>query len=213
MIEIQECDTTYDNIGRIYKTPLGSYYSVTTMLSNSSEKEFLQDWKERIGEEEAAKQTRVASHLGTNFHELGEAYLLKQPMPKVQWKAKYLFDRAIPILKEHVTKVHAVEIPLWSEILQLAGRTDAVLDWDNELCVFDFKCIGHHNEKWLTDYWIQTEAYGVCLKEMYGVDIKKLVLLCANKKTLKVKAFTIKPKKHYIDLRDRIIKFRKFLRT
>jgi hypothetical protein len=212
MIEIQECQTSYDDIGRIYHTDKGSYYSVTTMLGNTADKGFLDDWADRIGKDEAAKRTRVAAHMGEQYHQLGEDYFNKVPYSDVQWMAKHMFDKTIPILDKHVTKIHAVEITLFSHLLQLAGRTDAVVDWDRELAIFDFKCINHHVPEWLEDYWIQTTVYAKCLQEMYGLKAKKLVLVCANKKSLKAKAFVSSPGLHAKDAVERIQVFRKMLK-
>lgn len=203
--------TSYDDIGRIYHTPNGKYYSVTTMLSMTGDKTFLDDWKKRIGEHEAKLQTERAASVGSAFHELGEAYLLGHPMPLVQPLAKIMFKTAIPILDKHVTRVEAVEEALYSNVLQLAGRTDAILDWDKKLAVFDYKCIGHNNPEWLEDYWIQTTIYGQMYKELTGIQVKKLVLVCANKKTFKVKAFEEDPKKYAKKAVERIKLFRKML--
>lgn len=204
MLKIHECENSYDNIGRIYHTPLGKFYSVTTMLSHSGDKGFLDEWRARVGIEEAERFTRVAAQMGTDFHQLGEDYLLKKELSKVQWMARHMFNTAIPSLDKHVTKVHAVEMPLWSAKAKIAGRTDAIVDWDDELAVFDYKCIGHSNPEWLEEYWIQATIYAHCLKEMYGLQAKKLVLLCANKKSLKTKYFTASAHKYSKEAVERI---------
>lgn len=213
MLEIHECGNSYDDIGRIYHTPAGDFYSVTTVLSNTGDKKYLEDWKNRVGEEEAERVTRVAASVGTNFHELGEAYLLKQPYPDVQWLAKHMFKTAIPVLDKNVTAVHAVEIPLWSKVAKIAGRTDAIVDWKYELAILDYKCIGHHNSKWLTDYWCQLSIYAHCLKEMYNIEAKKLILVCANKKTLTTKIFECSPHKYSREAVNRIKLFHKNLKN
>lgn len=210
-MDIFECETSYDTIGRIYHTEFGDFYSVTTMLGNSSEKKDIDEWRKRVGEEQAEKITRMAAATGTAYHQLGEDYLLGKPLSKQQWLAELLFKKTIPLLKENVTKVHAVEIPLYSKILQLAGRTDALVDWNREFAVFDYKCINNSDPQYLTDYWIQTAIYAHCVKEMYGIDVKKLVLVVAHKKSLKVKIHTENPHKYSKQAVERIKAFRKII--
>ena len=74
--------------GRIYVTPEGNRYpSVTTILSEMSDKSFLDKWKASIGEEEANRQSRYAANRGTIVHKLCEDLIfgndlnLKQHMP------------------------------------------------------------------------------------------------------------------------------------
>ena len=64
---------------RLYSTPTGNLPSVTTILDKTSDKTFLESWKKRVGEEEAKKQTKEASGLGTAVHNLLENHLLKKP--------------------------------------------------------------------------------------------------------------------------------------
>jgi genome maintenance exonuclease 1 len=178
------------------------------MLSNSSEKEGLDIWRKRVGEAEAEKITRIAAATGTAYHQLGEDYLLGKPLSKQQWLAELLFKKTIPLLKANVTKVHAVEIPLFSKVLRLAGRTDALVDWNNEFAVFDYKCINNNDPQYLTDYWIQTSIYGHMVKEMYGIEVKKLVLVVAHKRSLKVRIFHERPYKYSKQAVERIKAFR-----
>lgn len=210
-MNIFECETSYNNIGRIYHTKFGDFYSVTTMLGHSTDKAGLEVWRKRVGEEQADKITRMAAVTGTAYHQLGEDYLLGKPLSKQQWLAEMLFKKTIPLLKNNVTKVHAVEIPLFSKVLMLAGRTDALVDWNNEFAVFDYKCINNSDPQYLTDYWLQLTAYKLCVEEMYGINIKKLILVVACKKNLKVTYFESDPRKHIKDLAERVMKFRKLV--
>lgn len=210
-IKVHKVKTDYDNVGRVYITPYGRFHSVTTMLSNSGGKEFLQAWTERIGGEAAERQTKIAANIGTDFHELGERFLLNETPSKVHFMSELLFKKAIPILEENVIAVHAVEIPLWSKVLRLAGRTDAIVDWNGKLAVFDYKCIGHHNPEWLEDYWLQLTAYKICLEEMYNLKAMNLVLVVANKRNLKVRYFESSPRMHIETLVKRIKNFRSII--
>lgn len=202
-----EIDVSYDDTGRIYHTPVGKYYSVTTILGATADKGFLDVWKERIGIKEANHLTAIAANTGTMFHELGEAFLLGKDEPDSQWFTKHLFDKIKPELKQYITKVHGVEVPLYSVIAKVAGRADAVIDWNGELSIFDFKCIGHLNPKFMEDYFIQCALYAHCWHQMYGVLPKNIILCCADKKTLKVKTFKRDTKDYAAQAVDKVQQF------
>jgi len=82
MFEHVKVDLGYDDLdavtsetGRLYETPDGvKYPSITTVLSILSE-EGIRKWKERVGEEEAAKISYRASTRGTAVHEIIEKYI------------------------------------------------------------------------------------------------------------------------------------------
>jgi hypothetical protein len=61
---------------RHYQTPAGTFKSVTTILGEKLDKSGLLAWKERVGEEEAARVSTQASRRGTAIHNLAEAYLM-----------------------------------------------------------------------------------------------------------------------------------------
>ena len=175
-------DVTYDKMGRIYKYDDGSeYYSVTTMLGNTSKHDSIDNWRYRIGEEEADRICKTAAHLGEEFHKLGEDFLLGKPLSKVNPVSASIFKQVLPLLKQHVTKVHAVEEALLTEKYGLAGRADAVVDWDDELMILDFKLLNNADKTWLSDYWCQTAIYAQCWDEMYGVKPKRTVLVIGDK--------------------------------
>lgn len=208
-----DIEVSYDDFGRVYHTPTGDYHSVTTVLSNTSDKSFLEDWKEREGKEKTERITRQAAGVGTDFHTLGEHYLAGKELPKVQWLATHMFESAKPLLKENVTAVHALEVPLWSDIAKVAGRVDAVLDWKSQPCIFDYKCIRHHNPEWLHDYWIQVTIYAHCVHQMTGIKINRLVLCCANKKNLTTKVFESETHKYNKEAVERIKMFHALIKN
>jgi len=66
---------TSPNGKRVYTTPDGNKYpSITTMLGHK-EKPWLEDWKNMLGKDKAAKETKRCADRGTAVHELAEKYL------------------------------------------------------------------------------------------------------------------------------------------
>jgi len=91
---------------------------------------------------------------------------------------KELFLNTKQNLDKHVDIVYAVEQALYSDKLRIAGRTDAIVSWDCEPAVVDFKTSGKHKpKKWITNYFVQCSAYAVMFEERTGIPIKKIVIL------------------------------------
>jgi genome maintenance exonuclease 1 len=172
--------------GRVYKTPEGNFYpSITTVLSFSSDKSFLEQWRNRIGEAEANRITKKSSDRGTKLHDICEKYLLNElndfkirmMMPDI----KDFFLQLKPFIDKHVGDVYGLELPLYSDSLKLAGRTDCIAEWDGELSVIDYKnSIKQKNEEWITGYFLQGSAYAVMFEERTGKEIRQIVVAIAN---------------------------------
>ena len=130
--------------GRTYFTPDGSYPSITTLLGKTSPSlVWLQKWKEKVGEEEAARISKEATDRGTLVHEYLERYwneedivgdLAKEPA-KVRGPANALIRGT----SKNVTEVWAQEIPVWSPTLGYAGRVDMIGKWNDVPAIIDFK--------------------------------------------------------------------------
>ena len=204
----------YDSIGRVYVFDDGSrYHSVTTMTGATSNKEGILKWQRDVGFENAEKIRKKASHLGEHFHLLGEHFLKgKHTQPHVNPVSRHIFNSStVPLLRKHVTEVVSVEEVLFSKKLKLAGRTDAILKWDGELSVFDFKLKNKSEKKHLGDYWIQTTIYAHCWEEMYGELPKKLVLLVANKNTMESVYYVANINPYIPRMHERLFQFNSYL--
>lgn len=188
-----EHEVLYDEIGRIYRVKGIDLYSVTTCLGHTADHSFLEVWKERNPDHK--RIAAQAAQLGTDFHTLGEHYLNNTESSEVQWFAKKMFSAVQPLLSP-ITNVVTTEHFLYDLKVRLAGRTDAIVYWENELAILDFKCLNYTNPKWITDYWIQTCIYAWLYFQMTGLMTRKLVLVCGNKKQLNGKVFVSEPKFH-----------------
>jgi hypothetical protein len=180
MIE-HTCGT--DRIGRVYTIAGNSYYSVTTVLSHISDKSGIDKWRKTIGEKAAALACKKAARWGSDFHLLGESFLLNIQPPVVTPTPTRIFENVTPLLTEHVSSSVLVEDVLVSHEMKIAGRVDAIVMWDNMLAVLDFKLLNNTDRKWMEDYWIQTTIYALMYKEMYGTMPSRCVLVVGNKKT------------------------------
>ena len=179
-----DLETTTENGGRRYLTPSGDAYpSVTTILS-SYNKKAIQEWRERVGEEEANKISTQASSRGTRLHSLCEQYLLNELSPlklnSVMPDAKELFVKIKPRLDDNIGKIYSLEQALYSDKLKIAGRVDCIAEWNGELSVIDFKTAAKEkNEDWIQNYFMQCSAYAEMFEERTGRAINQIVVAIA----------------------------------
>ena len=159
--------------GRIYETPVGSLRSVTTILKEKLSDKKLQEWRERVGPDEAKRVSTQARLRGNRLHSACEHYLkgdnlIDGLMPSNQ----EIFMRVIPILNKNITKIYGIEIPLYSGSLKTAGRADALLEWQHHNCVLDFKTSRYPLDKRderIAKYNLQATTYAMMAEEMYDV--------------------------------------------
>lgn len=184
--ELQSLTTKEIKGKRHYLLPSGVYVpSVTTVLGFFKARS-LMEWRRRIGEEEAAKITNRAATRGTRVHTLMEKYLTGEPTssiitPKVMPSTKEAFFLMKKKLDNHVNNVHYVEVPLYSTVLKLAGRTDVIAEYDNVLSVIDFKTSNREKkEDHVLDYFLQSTAYALMFKERTGIPINQIVIMMAS---------------------------------
>ena len=62
---------------RYYTTPDGDRFPSVTTVLGAKPKPYLQEWRNRVGEQEANRITKISSGRGTNLHTLCERYLKK----------------------------------------------------------------------------------------------------------------------------------------
>jgi len=172
-------DEIIPGIGRLYKTPDGSKYpSVTTVLSAMSDNTWLDDWREAIGEKHANEITKNACLRGTSMHHLLEKHLLNEELDKEElgwWFYKQL------LIYVNKIEYYAVELPLWSDQLKIAGRVDCIGLYENKLSIIDFKT--SKKSKRATDienYFLQCTIYALMLFELTGVFSKNIIVLIAT---------------------------------
>jgi len=188
---------------RLYPVPSGGKYpSITTVLGVCpKKKQKLNEWKKRVGVDNAqAISTRAASR-GTIYHKIVEDYLnncynrdthKEHPLPLL------MFKRSIPTLNR-ITKIYLQEAALYSDHLEVAGRVDCIGEFDGIPSVIDFKTSKEaKKEEWMEDYYIQETVYGCMFYEMYKTRMKQLVTIvaCEDGDTQVV---IKKPEKYYLD--------------
>lgn len=184
-------DLGYDNLktietkedGRRYITPEGNLYPSITTVLGAMDSDWLEEWKSRVGHKYAETVGHHARTRGTALHNAFEKYLLNKrewfqsnEMPHI----KALFKGSRPILDRFINKIHALEIPLYSDHLKLAGRADVIAEYNQRLSVIDFKTASRFKtEADIKNYLMQSAAYAIMYEERTGIPIMQLVIIIA----------------------------------
>lgn len=185
MFEYEKIDIGYEDLvaetsksGRVYTTPDGNKFpSITTVLSILSE-ESIAKWRARVGEEEANRVSLKASGRGTLVHEIVEDYLNNKDtssyMPHIQQSLKNIK----PILDNNIDKIYALEVPLYSKHLGVAGRVDCVGVFNGVPSIIDFKTSKRKKSAdMISNYFAQMAGYAVMWEERTGMPIVNTVII------------------------------------
>lgn len=199
-------DTTEN--GRFYYTPEGNVYPSITTVLGAQNKEHLEAWRERLGAEEAARQTAHACDRGTDLHAVLEAYLKNEELvfptdPKS--KVKIMFQRMKRPLASHVDNIVIQEAPLYSDALKIAGRCDLIADWSKTLSIIDFKGSSKAKKtEWIQGYFMQATGYSLMFEERTGIKIDKIVILMCGENDFSCQVFEETRDKFIQPLKDAI---------
>ena len=179
--DLQELTTENIDGKRHYVVPNGDkYISITTLLSELS-REGISRWRKRVGATEANRISTKASRQGTDVHALCEKYIkneegfLTESMPHLV----EMFESIIPLL-DRVDNVHVTEGAMYSDELQLAGRTDLIAEFDGQLAIIDYKT-SRRIKTWemCASYFMQGAFYAHAYEERTGIPINNIVIIMA----------------------------------
>ena len=167
---------------RYYKIPdLEEFVKLVSITSITSHfnKEIFINWRKKVGNETADKITKAATRRGTDMHTLTEYYLKNDNLPDVPPISEFLFKIAKGEINK-IDNIHALEGPLYSKELGIAGTVDCIAEYDGELAIIDFKTSKKPKPReWVEHYFVQCMAYGCMLYELTGIAVKKLVIIMA----------------------------------
>jgi hypothetical protein len=187
-IQYKSCTQINDPVTRkrVYLTPDGfKTPSVTTILGATKDMTHLNEWKKRVGEENAQRITSEAAGVGTAMHANIERFLAgleRQPGNNpVHVKANAMADQIILNGLSKVSEVWAMEQSLYFPELY-SGTTDLVGVYDGEPAVMDHKQTNKPKKlEWVEDYFLQLMAYILAHNEVYGTNIKRgVVFMCSR---------------------------------
>ena len=195
---------------RYYVTPDGNYYPSITSILALQENLGIEAWKAKVGEKEAKRISKESMRIGTAVHQMAEFYLSNYVI-KLKDEDKKIVDtfNRLRFLLGNINNIVGVEIPLFSDLLRVAGTTDCIAEYNGELSVIDFKTSRRpKKEEWIDDYYMQTFAYKLMFEEMTGIEIKQIVILVACVESFDVQVFK-KPAKDADEWVEKLVKIMK----
>jgi genome maintenance exonuclease 1 len=195
---------------RYYLTPDGNHYPSITSILSQQENLGLEAWKERVGEKEAKRISKESARIGTAVHQLAEFYLsnVQVKLDKEEKKIVDTFNR-LRFLLGNINNIVGLEIPLFSDLLRVAGTCDCIAEYNGKLSIIDFKTSRKpKKEDWIDDYYMQTFAYKLMFEEMTGVEIQQIVILVACVESFDVQVFK-KPAKDADEWLEKLVKIMK----
>jgi genome maintenance exonuclease 1 len=177
-----EVVTTSDS--RLYVTPEGKKYPSASTISGVLNRDAIAAWRARVGVVEANKISKRGCDRGTSVHLIAEKYLLgtltAQERMGMMPTLKELFLQLRGVFDTHIDVVYAIEQPLYSDRLRVAGRADGIVRWDGKLTILDTKTANKPKpEEWILNYFVQTAAYAEMLQERTGLEVDNIVIAMA----------------------------------
>ena len=172
---------THPDGKRYYTSPSGKRLPSVTTVVGAMKKQAIMEWRNRVGEVEANRISKLATGRGNRVHDLAERYLKNE---KIEWVREMpdsveMFRTLIPHL-HRINNIHYIEQALWSEQIGLAGRVDLIAEWDGVLSVIDFKTSKKIKKKEdIQDHFAQCTAYAGMYEEHVSVPIDQIVIVMA----------------------------------
>lgn len=185
-----ELSRTSEEGKRLYLTPDGKKVpSVTTILDKTKPEEkkaALNEWRRRVGVENAQKITTEAANRGTRMHTYLEHYVKTGEVKErgsnpFGWASHAMAQTVIEDGLKNVNEFWGVEIPLYFPQLY-AGTTDGCGIHLGDESILDYKQTNKpKKQEWIEDYYLQLVAYALAHNEVYGTNIRKgVVLMCVK---------------------------------
>ena len=203
---------------RYYLDSLGNPVpSVTTVLSKTSNKsDGIDQWRARVGNEEAERIIKLSTDIGSAVHEAIENYLNNTLWDQFedsldQKIAKRISQKFIKDGLNDISEIWGLEVGLILDNLY-AGTADCVGIYKDKESIIDFKTAKKIKKReWIEDYFLQCCAYANAHNVMFNTKIEQLVILMVDRDLI-FKEFIVKPiefKTLTSKWKSRLIKFNK----
>ncbi len=159
--------------------------SVTTILDSTADKQFLVEWRARIGDAEADRQSNYGKNLGTLVHQNIEDHIagLERPTGNAPLRvlARRMSQRIIDECLPYVDEVWGIEKALYYPGL-FAGTCDLLGVYKGRPAIMDHKNAKKmRTREKIIDYLHQLSAYIICHNARYGTDIDQGVVFMVDR--------------------------------
>lgn len=209
-LELQELQVEQFNNARWYLTPEGKKYPSVSTAIGWHNRGAIAAWRKRVGKAEATKVTTRAAAHGTKVHKICEHYInndadYKKDVNPVNLEA---FNKIKTVINSQVKDVYGLEIPLYSDYLQVGGRCDLACQFGDVNTIVDFKTSAKNKRiEWITNYFEQAACYAVMAEERTGVCFPQIAIIIASNESNQAQLF-IKKRDDYVEsAREKILSY------
>ena len=158
--------------------------SVTTILSLTSNKSGVDEWRRRVGSKKADEIVHESTVIGSAVHEAIENYLSDQKWDsfdrdRLGLISKSITNKFIETGLTDITKIWGLESGLILDGLY-AGTADCIGIYKDKPAIIDFKTARKIKKKeWIHNYFAQASAYAILFEERTGIPVPQLVIIIA----------------------------------
>lgn len=208
-VPFDELNTIEGNAGRRYITPAGVFPSVTTVLGQTSDKQWLEEWRSSMGADAADAEMARAATRGSAVHDMAEKYLKNVTDPlDGHIRSNIVEFMSIRTKLNRINNILMQEAPLWSSVMRIAGRVDCIAEYDGVLSIIDFKTSTTLKQaSMIHDYFLQTTAYAIMFQERYDIQVDQYVIIMSSERSPVPQIFKGSIADHVVPLVHRINKF------
>lgn len=185
MLKIREPELLDRKDGHWYKTKFDAIYpSISTILSATASDEkqnSLNAWRENEPAHEYI--TAQAQDIGTQSHKIIENYLSNcLSLEEFDLLPVAHFNNLKPYL-ENISDVTSIEQRMYSDKLKVAGTSDLIAQYNEELSIIDYKTKRKPQmDEYMYEYYLQTTCYAQMFHEVTGRKINQVVILVSSEK-------------------------------
>jgi ATP-dependent exoDNAse (exonuclease V) beta subunit len=161
--------------------------SVTTVIAQTKskkDKESIDRWKAKVGEETAEKIKNEAAARGTAMHKYLEDLIRGQrslDLTTVGQDAQKMAEIIVERGLNRCSDIYGIEAVLYYPGLY-AGSCDLIGKIDDKVSIIDFKQTNKPKQReWIGDYFLQMAAYGMAHDAVYNTAIEQGVILMCSK--------------------------------
>jgi len=156
--------------------------SVTTILNATKDQTFLNNWKAKVGNEEAERIKNLSSRRGTAMHKFLESHIQGvgyDDLTELGQAAKPMAQKIIEVGLTPIEEYYGSEVMLHYPGLY-AGSTDLICLHNDLETVVDFKQSNKpKKEEWVKDYYLQIAAYAMAHDYVYKSNIRQgVIMIC-----------------------------------
>ena len=146
------------------------------------QREALNRWKKRVGEENAQRIVTEAANVGTIMHNILEHWVKnEQYTGETILQAKMMAETVQNNIEQDLNEVWGSEVNLCYPQLY-AGTTDLVGVYKGNPTIMDFKQTNKPKKReWIDDYFMQAAAYGMAHNEVFETKIEHAAIFMCSR--------------------------------